>query len=104
MLTRGSTLHLLGGELAFGRVDHRNLVGEWFAQWHPIARAAGHGTTSLRALQVGIAELDDCEACFDRQRALAQRCTVEQLSRVRHPVMGPIERSSLPDDPRADVC
>jgi hypothetical protein len=85
VLSPGSTLHVLGGEVGFGPVHHENLLGEWFAQWHPIARAAGFGTTSLRAVQMRIAELDDCEVCFDRQRALAQRCTVDHLARTRHP-------------------
>lgn len=84
VLSPGSTLHVLGGELGFGRVHHQNLLGEWFAQWSTIARAAGRGTTSLRAVQMRLAELDDCEACFDRQRALERRCTVDQLARTRH--------------------
>ena len=85
VLSPGSTLHVLGGELGFGRVHPDNLAGEWFAAWHPVARAAGHGTTSLRALQVRLAELDDCEVCCGRQRALERRCTVDQLARSRHP-------------------
>jgi hypothetical protein len=75
---------LPGVEVAFGHVDHRNLLGEWFAQWRPVARACGQGTTSLRALQVRVDQLDDCDACFDRQRALGQPCSVESLVGVRH--------------------
>lgn len=85
VLSPGSTLHVLGGELDFGRVHHQNLMGEWFAQWHPIARAAGHGTTSLRAVQMRIADHDGCEVLSSHQRALEQRCTVDQLARASRP-------------------
>lgn len=84
-LSPGSTLHMLGGELTFGRIHPENLTGEWFAGWHPVARAAGHGTTSLRALQMRLAELDDCEVCSARQRALERRSSVDHLARTPHP-------------------
>lgn len=84
VLSPRSTLPVLGGELRLGRVHPQNLLGEWFAQWHPIARAAGHGTTSLRAVQMRITEVDECDVCFGRQRALEQHCTVDQLARTRH--------------------
>ena len=80
----GARMALPGVEVAFGHVDHRNLLGEWFAQWHPVARACGQGTTSLRALHVRVDQLDDCDACFDRQRALGRPCSVDSLVGVRH--------------------
>ncbi len=84
-LTAGSSKVLLGSDLGFGRVDPRNLLGEWFTLWSPIARAAGHGTASLRALQVRLDELDDCDYCFELQRALERRCRVDALAALEHP-------------------
>lgn len=81
-LTVGKSLAVLGGELRFGAVDHRNLRGEWFTQWHPIARATGHGSASLRALQVRL-PVPDGNAVFSEQRSLEQRCTVDSLRRRR---------------------
>lgn len=71
-------------EVTFGHVHHRNLSGEWFAQWPSAARACGVGTTSLRALQVRVDQLDDCDGCFDRQRALERPCSVAAIAALRH--------------------
>jgi hypothetical protein len=78
--------HLLPDlEVTFGHVHHRNLAGEWFTQWPSVARACGEGTTSLRALQVRVDQLDDCDVCFHRQRALERPCSVSALVAVCHP-------------------
>lgn len=81
----GALMVLPGVEVTFGHVHHRNLLGEWFTQWHAVARACGQGTTSLRALQVRVDQLDDCDVCFDRQRALERPCSVDSLAAVSHP-------------------
>lgn len=81
----GALIVLPDVEVTFGHVHHRNLAGEWFAQWPSAARACGEGTTSLRALQVRIDQLDDCDVCFDRQRALERPCSASALAAVRHP-------------------
>lgn len=81
-LTVGTSLAMVGGDLGFGAVDPRNLLGEWFAQWHPIARASDHAGASLRALQVRLPGPDDRSFCAE-QRALERRCTVDALSRRR---------------------
>jgi hypothetical protein len=85
VLGAGSEVLLPDMKVTFGHVHHRNLLGEWFAQWHPVARACGQGTTSLRALQVRVDQLDDGEHWFDRQRALEQPCTVDALAASSHP-------------------
>lgn len=84
-LRSGAIVVLPDVEVTFGHVHHRNLLGEWFAQWPSVARACGQATTSLRALQVRVDQLDDCEVCFDRQRALERPCSVDRLSAVSHP-------------------
>lgn len=84
-LRAGTLVVLPGVEVTFGHVHHRNLSGEWFAAWPAVARASGEGTVSLRALQVRVDQLDDCDICFDRQRALERPCSVDSLSAVRHP-------------------
>jgi len=84
-LRPGTLVVLPDVEVTFGPVHHRNLAGEWFAQWPSVARACGQGTTSLRALQVRVDQLDDCDVCFDRQRALARPCTVDAMAAVEHP-------------------
>jgi hypothetical protein len=81
----GASFVLPDLEVTFGHVHQRNLAGEWFAQWPSTARACGEGTTSLRALQVRVDQLDDCAVCFDRQRALERPCSVSALIAVRHP-------------------
>ena len=80
----GALIVLPDVEVTFGHVHHRNLLGEWFAQWHPVARACGQGTTSLRALQIRVDQLDDCDVCFDRQRALERPCSVDSLATISH--------------------
>lgn len=80
-LAVGQSLAVLGGELRFGAVDHRNLRGEWFAQWRPIAHAAGHGGASLRALQVRLPAPDGSEA-LSEQRALEQDAVATVLDDV----------------------
>ncbi len=81
----GALMVLPDVEVTFGHVHHRNLAGEWFAQWPSAARASGEGTTSLRALQVRVDQLDGCDVCFDRQRALERACSVSALVATRHP-------------------
>jgi hypothetical protein len=83
-LSAGTLVVLPDVEVTFGHVHHRNLVGEWFAQWHAVARACGQGTTSLRALHVRVDQLDDCDVCFDRQRALERPCSVDSLAAICH--------------------
>jgi hypothetical protein len=85
VLRPGELLVLPVGEISFGHVHHRNLAGEWFTQWPSAARACGEGATSLRALQVRLDQLDACDICFDRQRALERPCSVSALAAVRHP-------------------
>jgi len=85
ILHEGALVVLPDVEVSFGSVHHRNLAGEWFAQWPAVARACGAGTTSLRALQVRVDQLDDCDVCFDRQRALERPCSVDSIIAVRHP-------------------
>jgi hypothetical protein len=81
----GALVVLPDVEVTFGHVHHRNLAGEWFAQWTVAARTCGEGTTSLRALQVRLDELDGCDICFERQRALERPCSASSLAAVRHP-------------------
>lgn len=81
----GALIVLPDVEVTFGHVHHRNLAGEWFTQWPSAARACGQGTTSLRALQVRLDQLDGCDVCFDRQRALERPCSASALAAVRHP-------------------
>jgi hypothetical protein len=85
VLRPGELVVLSDVEVTFGHVHHRNLAGEWFAQWPSAARACGEGTASLRALQVRVDQLEDCDVCFERQRALERPCSVSALAAVRHP-------------------
>lgn len=84
--THGSVMDADGGSgsLRFGRVHERNLLGEWMGAWPAVARASGHGSTGLRALQVIVRCNGACQAC-DAQILLDRRCTPDDAATVRRP-------------------
>ena len=85
----GGLLTVDKGEIRFGRVDPKNLAGEWFAAWPEVARAAGQGATSLRALQVRPGCAADCREPHDLlDRALERRRTPETVARFRRARLG----------------
>lgn len=80
----GSTHRSSGGQVIFGAVHLRNLSGEWFAQWAPVARAAGHGGASLRGWQViDIAEAT-CPVFVPTLVLLDRKTTPDRIIHPRH--------------------
>lgn len=72
----GSVLQVGGSPVGLGRVAPDNAAGEWFTQWHGVARACGQGHRTLRALQLQPQCGADCgepHALLDH--ALAHRTT-----------------------------
>lgn len=80
----GSVLRVGEGSVGLGTVAPDNLVGDWFAQWHRVARASAHGHQSLRALQAQPSCASKCGEPHDLlDHALAQRTTPGRIERAR---------------------
>lgn len=80
----GSVVAIGEGSVRFGPVAPDNLAGDWFAQWHRIARASGHGHRPLRALQAQPNCASQCGEPHDLlDHALARRITPDGLALAR---------------------
>lgn len=80
----GSTHRCAGGQVIFGAVHPRNLAGEWFLQWAPVARSAGHGTAGLRALQVIGTDEASCPVCLPSLVLLESKISPARIVHPRH--------------------